>query len=73
MTNPISGCINLNQASLDTSSILLQNIPSIVTGRVLDPQPNETILDMCASPGNKTTHLAFLMKDQVIPIRIYFK
>lgn len=32
-------------------------------GRVLNPQPNETILDMCASPGNKTTHIAQLMQD----------
>ncbi len=28
---------------------------------VLDPQPNETILDMCASPGGKTTQMAELM------------
>lgn len=28
-----------------------------------DPRPNENVLDMCASPGNKTTHLAELMHD----------
>lgn len=31
--------------------------------KLLDPKPNENVLDMCASPGNKTTHLAQLMND----------
>ena len=29
-----------------------QNLPSVVCSLVLDPQPGETILDMCAAPGN---------------------
>lgn len=28
-----------------------QNLPSIVCVHVLDPQPGEIILDMCAAPG----------------------
>ena len=28
-----------------------QNLPSIVVGHVLDPQPGEIVLDMCAAPG----------------------
>ncbi|MCO5586447.1 hypothetical protein L7F22_040387 [Adiantum nelumboides] len=44
--------------------IFLQNLPSIVAARVLDPQPGERILDMCAAPGGKTTALAILMKDK---------
>ena len=30
---------------------------------VLDPQSGETIIDMCAAPGGKTTHIAELMGD----------
>ncbi|KAF0900260.1 hypothetical protein E2562_029813 [Oryza meyeriana var. granulata] len=44
--------------------IFLQNLPSVVAARVLDPQPGERILDMCAAPGGKTTAIAILMKDQ---------
>ncbi|CAM6098706.1 unnamed protein product [Calypogeia fissa] len=43
--------------------IFLQNLPSIVAARVLDPKPGERILDMCAAPGGKTTAIAILMKD----------
>lgn len=36
----------------------------MVVSHVLNPQPGERILDMCAAPGGKTTHLATLMHDQ---------
>ena len=39
-----------------------QTIPSAVTVHILDPQPGEKILDMCAAPGGKTTHIAQLTK-----------
>ena len=31
---------------------------------LLDPQPGETVIDACAAPGGKTTHMAELMGDR---------
>ena len=40
---------------------------------VLQPQPGETILDMCSAPGGKATHMAALMQDKgrVVACDIY--
>nr|XP_033787194.1 tRNA (cytosine(72)-C(5))-methyltransferase NSUN6 isoform X2 [Geotrypetes seraphini] len=46
------------------SYLFLQNLPSATVSYVMNPQPGERILDMCAAPGGKTTHLAILMHDQ---------
>ncbi|XP_073715697.1 tRNA (cytosine(72)-C(5))-methyltransferase NSUN6 isoform X1 [Misgurnus anguillicaudatus] len=47
-----------------TEDVFLQNLPSVVVGHVLGPRPGERILDMCAAPGGKTTHIASLMRNQ---------
>ncbi|DBA85330.1 TPA: hypothetical protein ACH3X2_006018 [Trebouxia sp. C0005] len=43
---------------------MLQSLPSAVVAHVLAPLPGSQVLDMCASPGGKSTHLAQLMGDQ---------
>eukprot|EP01084_Bolivina_argentea_P260887 440716_1 len=43
--------------------VFCQNLPCIVAGHVLAPQPGDMVLDMCASPGGKTTHLATLLRN----------
>jgi 16S rRNA (cytosine967-C5)-methyltransferase len=45
-------------------AITPQSRASQRVARVLDPQPGERILDVCAAPGGKTTHMAALMGDQ---------
>uniref|UniRef100_A0ABM5GNF8 tRNA (Cytosine(72)-C(5))-methyltransferase NSUN6 isoform X2 n=1 Tax=Pogona vitticeps TaxID=103695 RepID=A0ABM5GNF8_9SAUR len=47
-----------------SSYLFLQNLPSSVVSHVLDPQPGDRILDMCAAPGGKATHIAALMHDE---------
>ncbi len=42
----------------------VQDEASQLVAHLLGPQPGETVLDMCAAPGGKTTHLAQLMQDQ---------
>ena len=38
----------------------IQNLSSIIPSIVLDPKTTDAILDMCAAPGSKTSHLCAL-------------
>ena len=41
----------------------IQDISSMLIGKVVNPKDNSLILDVCSAPGGKTTHLATMMKN----------
>ena len=65
VTSTISRLPQINDNILPRGHLLLQNLASIICSKILDPKPYEIILDMCAAPGNKTTHIAQLMNNTV--------
>ncbi|MCS7106102.1 MAG: RsmB/NOP family class I SAM-dependent RNA methyltransferase [Candidatus Aenigmarchaeota archaeon] len=44
----------------------IQNASSMVPPLILEPKPGETILDLCAAPGAKTTQIAAMMENKGI-------
>lgn len=44
--------------------IYIQSLSSMIPALALDPQENETILDLTAAPGSKTTQIAALMNNK---------
>lgn len=42
---------------------IIQGASSFLPVEALDPKENERILDMCAAPGGKASHIAALMKN----------
>ncbi|MBC8097113.1 MAG: 16S rRNA (cytosine(967)-C(5))-methyltransferase RsmB, partial [Akkermansiaceae bacterium] len=48
-------------ASFQRGLFYIQDPSTLLAVSELDPQPGETILDLCAAPGGKTTYIAQLM------------
>ncbi len=48
--------------------IFVQEAASMIPCVILNPAKNDLVLDMCASPGAKTSHLAELMKNKGVII-----
>jgi 16S rRNA (cytosine967-C5)-methyltransferase len=44
--------------------VMPQSRASMLVARAVDPRPGERVLDLCAAPGSKTTHLAALMRGE---------
>lgn len=51
-------------APLQEGHCQVQDESSMLVAHVVGPQPGEFIIDCCAAPGGKTTHMAALMHDE---------
>lgn len=53
--------------------ITVQDVSSMLVAPVVSPKPGDLVIDACAGPGGKTTHLAELMRDRgrVISIDVH--
>jgi 16S rRNA (cytosine967-C5)-methyltransferase len=45
-------------------ALIAQSRAAMLVSRVLAPEPGERVLDLCAAPGGKSTHLAALMRGE---------
>ena len=58
----LDGPLDLHASPLwGTGAFLAQSRGAMLPARALAPQPGERVLDLCAAPGGKSTHLAALM------------
>ena len=53
--------------------IYVQEAASMIPPLVLDPQPGDIVLDMCAAPGSKTTQMGMMMKNEGIIVANDYK
>ena len=42
----------------------IQSVAPMLPSIILEPNPNDVVIDMCAAPGGKATHLAQIMKNE---------
>jgi 16S rRNA (cytosine967-C5)-methyltransferase len=67
----LDGPLDLHGSPLWSSGkFLAQSRAAMLVARALDPRPGERVLDLCAAPGGKSTHLAALMegKGEVVAV-----
>ena len=60
----IEGAMSLLRQLAQEGRLYVQDEASQLTSQILDPKPGDLVLDLCAAPGSKTTHLASLAADQ---------
>ncbi len=65
VTHPFYALPSLaNLAASKAGLFYSQSLPAMLVAPILGPKPGETIIDFCAAPGGKTTHVAQLTKNQ---------
>lgn len=61
----LSGGFDISNSKLYKAGyITAQDISAMTASAVLAPKPGERVLDLCAAPGGKTTHMAHLMENK---------
>ena len=55
---------------LNKGLCLVQDESSMMAAHVLDPKPGEFVIDCCAAPGGKSTHIAELMDNRGLVIAV---
>lgn len=61
-TDPIYGVPSFRgMEEFEAGLLYPHSLPAMATSLTLDPQPDETIIDIGSSPGGKATHMAALM------------
>lgn len=53
-----------NSEIYKNGEVIAQDISAMMASVVLSPKSGEKVLDICAAPGGKTTHIAQLMEDK---------
>jgi 16S rRNA (cytosine967-C5)-methyltransferase len=60
----VRGPLNPRLALAEEGWIVPQDEAAMVVAYAVDPRPGELVVDACAAPGGKATHLAALMEDR---------
>lgn len=59
-----AGAPNVRRKAYDAGWLTPQDEGSMLVARLVAPRPGELVIDACAAPGGKTTHLAALMENR---------
>jgi len=60
----LEGAFETRHRLVEAGVLTVQDLGAMAVTHMLDPQPAETVIDACAAPGGKTTHIVERMGDR---------